>query len=564
MLAGVRAVPSAPMANRTEHPTRVCRLVIAALAASALLSACSSSSGSGSGSGSTAAPSGTAADVANGPPTSAAPPGAASSLRPLHAVRGANARILDDQNSQVLLRGVNLNSLGDYYQPNASYPQTIPVTDADWARMQANGFDVVRLLVHWSALEPTRGTIDQAYIGRIQDAVDAAAAHGIYSVIDMHQDAFAKSVNTPADVTCPAGTKPNNGWDGAPAWATLTDGLDTCAPVGVRELAPAVNRAFENFYADKDGIQSELVKTWAAVAGHFSRQPAVAGYDLFNEPNWGADPPTSGARLGAFTAKTITAIRAAEQQGGGFSHTIFFEPVVVYPKAGTLVPATDITDDNVVFAPHNYNESINAGGTIESGFADAQTAADTYGTTFWIGEYGWFGEPAKNQAAVARYAAAEDKYRVGGTWWQWKQACGDPHSIGAREPKPSDLIYQFNLIGCPGDVDKGPVPEWQPILSRAYPRAAPGRIVNLVSDGLAGTFALTGERSDADAQARLDLWVPDGGRGTPVIGGTGVRNVRIQPGEGGYRVSADVCAAYSVQIGAGVAAADPAAACPTP
>ncbi len=551
------------MSNRAAHPNRVRRLVVGGLAAAALLSACSSASNSTPSSGSN--PTGSAVnEVANGPATSAAPPGAASSLRPLHAVRGANARVLDDQGRQVLLRGVNLNSLGDYYQPNAAYPQTIPVTEDDWARMQANGFDVVRLLVHWSALEPTRGTIDQAYIGRIQDAVDAAAAHGIYTVIDMHQDAFGKSVNTPADVTCPAGTKPNNGWDGAPAWATLTDGLDTCAPVGVRELAPAVNRAFENFYADKDGIQSELVKTWAAVAGHFGRQPAVAGYDLFNEPNWGADPPSSGSRLGAFTKKVVAAIRDAEQQGGGFSHTIYFEPVVVYPKDGTLVPPTDITDDNVVFAPHNYNESINAGGTIESGFADAQKAADTYGTTFWIGEYGWFGDPAKNQAAVARYAAAEDQYRVGGTWWQWKQACGDPHSIGAREPKPSDLIYQFNLIGCPGDIDKGPVPEWQPILSRAYPRAAPGRIVSLASDGLSGSFSLTGEQGDASLQGQLDLWVPDRGQGQPVLGGTGLRNVRWQPGDGGFRVTASVCASYTATMGPGVTAVDPAATCPTP
>jgi endoglycosylceramidase len=278
--------------------------------------------------------------------------------------------------------------------------------------------------------------------------------------------------------------------------------------------------------------------------------PAVAGYDLFNEPNWGADAPASGARLGAFTKRTTAAIRDAEQAAGGSSHIVFFEPVVVYPRDGTLVPPDDASDPNMVFAPHNYDGSINPG-TVEEGFTAASDAAATYGTTFWIGEFGWFGEPLKNQDAVARYAAQEDHYRVGGTWWQWKQACGDPHSIGAREPAPADVIYQFNLIGCPGDRDEGPVPEWQPILSRAYPRAAPGQIVSLSSDGLTGAFSMSGTRGDAAADATLDLWVPSPSGAAPVVGGSGIAGVQARPVEGGFRVTASVCGDYRVELGPG-------------
>ncbi len=292
-------------------------------------------------------------------PASTEAPGGA--LRPLHAVRGDDARVLDDQGRQVLLRGVNLNVLGDYYQANADYPTVIPATDADWAEMQSVGFDVVRLLISWSSLEPTRGTIDQDYLQRIREAVDEAKAHDIYVVLDMHQDAYGKFSPTPAGTTCPAGSEPSIGWDGAPDWATITDGADTCAAAGVRELSPAVMKAFENFYLDTDGIQTELVKTWAAVAQEFAADSTVAGYDLFNEPNWGADASTSGVRLGAFTEKAITAIRSAESAGGGFSHIVFFEPVVLFPGEGTLVPSSSVTDPNVVFAPHNYNDSIQGG-----------------------------------------------------------------------------------------------------------------------------------------------------------------------------------------------------------
>ncbi len=221
--------------------------------------ACSGSSGGSS------AGSGSATTTATSAPSSSG-----ISLRALHAIRGTkpstDPRIVDDHGAEVQLRGVNVNSLGDYFQANPSYPTTVPVTDADWAAMQAGGFDVVRLLISWSTLEPTKGHISQGYLATIHDAVAAAARHGIYSVIDMHQDAWGKYVASPPGTACPSSAKPGIGWDGAPDWATITDGADTCAAAGVRELAPAVMHAWDHFYADTDGIQTELVKSWAAVA----------------------------------------------------------------------------------------------------------------------------------------------------------------------------------------------------------------------------------------------------------------------------------------------------------
>src|SRR3954452_22794776 len=109
------------------------------------------------------------------------------SLSPLHVVRGGSARIEDGQHRQVLLRGVNTNQLGDYYQADPALPSTVPLTEADFAQMAAVGFDSVRLIVHWSLLEPRRGVFDQTYLDRVRQAVDWAAGHGLYVVLDMHQ-----------------------------------------------------------------------------------------------------------------------------------------------------------------------------------------------------------------------------------------------------------------------------------------------------------------------------------------------------------------------------------------
>src|SRR6478672_9692666 len=85
---------------------------------------------------------------------------AATALPRLHAERGSDPAIVTADGRQVLLRGVNVNQLGDYWQQNASLPSTIPLTAADFAGIHSLGMNVVRLIVHWSKLEPQRGVYD--------------------------------------------------------------------------------------------------------------------------------------------------------------------------------------------------------------------------------------------------------------------------------------------------------------------------------------------------------------------------------------------------------------------
>ena len=55
------------------------------------------------------------------------------------------------------------------------------------------------------------------------------------------------------------------------------------------ETNPAVQRAFENFWADKPGpggvgLQERYAAAWAHVAKRFSGNPSVLGYEIMNEP----------------------------------------------------------------------------------------------------------------------------------------------------------------------------------------------------------------------------------------------------------------------------------------
>ncbi|MCU1352540.1 MAG: hypothetical protein JWM05_1749, partial [Acidimicrobiales bacterium] len=393
-------------------------------------------------------------------------------------------RIVDAHGRQVLLRGVNVNSLAEYARARRDLQPTVPVTGADWDRMAAEGFTAVRLLVSWSRLEPAPGRIDAGELDRIRAAVRAAAQRGLVTVVDMHQDAWGPYVATPPGVRCPPGKQPAIGWDGAPAWATPKAGVNSCRG-GSREDSELVRTAWDRFYADTGGVQRHLVAVWRRLANELAGEPGLGGYDLLNEPGVGHDNVTSVTGLERYDDRAIAAIRGGERAAKVAAKPIFFE----YTVFGQAVRPGFNADPGLVFAPHIYGGSIGPL-SVDQNWDYALSLAKGYGTAMWSGEYGWFdAEPTKASPKVRRYGQREDAgasaahAAVGGAWWQWRQACGDPHSVGAPGGTPAAVIVEYQDNGCPGDRNLGVVPAWHEVVSRPYPRATPGRIASLRSDG---------------------------------------------------------------------------------
>ncbi|MFB9693624.1 glycoside hydrolase family 5 protein [Amorphoplanes digitatis] len=459
---------------------------------------------------------------------------------------GGLATIGDVTGRQVILRGVNVNQLVDYHLRDPAVPATRPPADGDFAQMAAMGFNVIRLGMSWSRLEPRRGTFDESYLGQIRAAVAGAKAHGIYTVLDMHEDAWGNALARPSE-ECGGGTTPTTGWDGAPAWATITDGTAHCQFMA-RDLAPAVATAFGNFYTDRDGIQGELVRTWAFVARAFAGEPAVAGYDLLNEPGIGANPPiSSGLLLGRYYDAAITAIREAERAAGGHTHLVFFEPSVLWSGLGfDAAPAPGFTDDRqLVFAPHPYSESISMDqglgltiASIERNLATSARAARAYRAALWFGEWGWFGDPAVDGAKVWRLGAAQDRLGAGGAFWVWRQGCGSPET-GADATTSGNLV----AVDCRTGASTPPPAGFARPLSRAFPRALPGRLESLIS-GQDGGLRIAAAAPDDPANCLVDIWVP--GDTMPRLTTTGVTGPSPERVAGGWRVTGCARGAYTV------------------
>jgi endoglycosylceramidase len=520
-------------------------LVAASLLALLTLSACSSDA---------SGPSGSTTDAGPKQATTTAP-GGDDALELLPLSTSKDRRIVDADGRDVLLRGANVNSLGEYWQGVPSIEPTIPVSAEDWDTMAAHGFSVIRLLITWSRVEPSEGDIDEAYLDQVDEYVEQAADHGMYSVIDMHQDAYTAFLSTEDAAACEPGTTPAKGWDGAPEWAVLTDGLSTCLTGSDRNSSPAVNRAWNHFYDDTDGIRTAFAAMWGKVAGHFAGRPEVAGFDVLNEPETSRPEAELAPKYQALLVDLIGAIRDAEADAP-FGHIIFVEPTVPAgtPANGLVIPdpqsaGVDVT--NISGSVHNYSESI-GGGSIEGLNDGIEGITAGIGVPNWGGEYGFWDTSDETLEKARRYAADEDAHRWGGAWWQWRQSCGDPHAVqweGDEVVAPTDDSVHLNVLGCPDDEDLGPNDAFLDILGRGYPRAAPGRLTEVRSDVASGELLVRARA--AEAGGKLVVWTPTRGDGDHEVTVDGLVDVTERTVDGGRIVTATVEAKgdYELRIG---------------
>ncbi len=484
-------------------------------------------------------------------------------------------QILDSAGRSVLLRGVNVVGLRDSYVPDGSqappYPETpepylggacptnfpgvgyAPTCRADATQLAVLGYDSVRLPVSWSQLEPTPGQINEGYIARIAQVVGWLAHRGIYTIIDMHNDAWSKYVATPAGFPCPpVVTSPITGSheaDGAPAWASVHLS-PVCAADGIRDLDPAVQEDFQRFYADLPGpdgigLQEHYARVVAALAARFAGDPAVAGYDLMNEPEPGLLGPglMDLTELFPFYAKVIATVRRTVP---GFRQLFFIEPDVtrdVLDRSVTLAPWSSFSDyPNVVYAPHVYTDVFTPNAEFglaaldglypeAGGYDSAAQDARTLGLPLWVGEFGV--GIAQDDTHLSSFYQTKDGLEIGSSLWQWK--C---QTAGAT-PCDFSVMYQDR-------TGSGVDPSRVRYTDRAYPIYTVGTLQSMTYDPSNGSFTL-------DALARTGghgstvLYIPQAADGRVTVTGA---TVSLRPVIGGAREAlvAPRGGAYSVRI----------------
>jgi hypothetical protein len=374
-------------------------------------------------------------------------------------LRTANGQIVDGLGRKVLLRGFNDDALVSY--PN---DPPAPLDEMDATLMAQAGFDVVRLGIDWSQLEPDRGRINQAYLDRVAGAVTMLNRHGLWVILDMH---FR------------LGWSPRFGYSGAPAWATI--GIPNWNPLHQSwspALSPAAFTSDTYFWLTSDW-KKDFYMTWQAVAARFKDSAGVAGYDIFNEAHPLPIPPR------IFEKSYLWPM---------FKDAI--EAIVVHLKAPNVVYGTHVYEGSLVPPQWNGDPTY-----LRQRFQQRLNEAAEVPAPLWVGELG-YDLGAKGATSYADAALDEaDDLGIGWAWWQWRES------------------RWWGIVDRSGQLVNMEVLRH---LARPYMIAAPPGIHAGRGDGLRGTLTIRVDATHADQPIEIG-WSALTLTG-PIVGGTCVNS----------------------------------------
>ncbi|HXQ62770.1 MAG TPA: cellulase family glycosylhydrolase [Acidimicrobiales bacterium] len=465
------------------------------------------------------------------------PSGAATTSAVEGLIRSPGGPYLYDQQGRVVFfHGVNAVYKHRPYElyPDPGKPWNLSAADA--SLMARLGFNLVRLGMTWSGLEPgtapandpaicTRGTPHDpgqfnmatldAYLSKLSATVDLLGRFHIYTLLDMHQDVYNEAFDG----------------EGAPNWAVCTNGVPSVDPPGRWSLSygtVAAGIAYHNFWTNDvvGDLQGEYDRVWAAVATYFRGDPWVLGYDPFNEPfstslvtsgdekfdgqlecfytgrsligfpSHGAVPITCAPGVPA--VGVIPAIQTADPGA-----LVFYEPDI-FSSRGSTNFVGPMPFANLVFNVHVYcgQRSGKTGNPTDIAACAAQeqrslttrsedrtdlgTPAQPGGTAWFLSEFG----ATSNSTLLDRLTTEADRSLVGWAYWSWK-FYADPTGSSAE-----------GLVAADGSLRST-----ASVLSRTYPQAIAGRPTSLSFDPTRGAFQLA-YVPDHAVQAPTAIFVP--------------------------------------------------------
>ena len=239
-------------------------------------------------------------------------------------MRIENDWLIDDKGRKLLLRGVNLGGsskvprtpdgathLAEHFFQHRDVSfvgRPLPLNEADehFARLRHWGFNFIRFLVTWEAIEHAGpGQYDQEYLDYLSAVLEKAGEYGINLFIDPHEDVWSRF----------------SGGDGAPGWTLEAVGFelrnfqetgaavthqtygdpypwfiwpsngDKLASATMFTLFFAGNDLAPKTLVDGEPVQEYLQRHYIAsiqqVAKRARNMAHVVGYDSLNEPDPG-------------------------------------------------------------------------------------------------------------------------------------------------------------------------------------------------------------------------------------------------------------------------------------
>ena len=390
----------------------------------------------------------------------------------------------DQYGRQLILHGLNTSSSAK------SEPERQPwITENNVIKEDTSfGFNFVRYLIFWDAIEPQKDVFDETYLDKVAERVNWYTSRGMYVMLDMHQDLYSIVFDG----------------DGAPEWACRSNGvapinLPGGTPWWLKNIDPAVVNCWVNFwsYSNHKDLQDHYILAWKKVAQRFNNNPYVIGYDLMNEP-WGGDliktfitGQFEREQLAAFYNRLIPALRLEAP-----NKYLFFEPLpapVTFGAASNLPKVNDSrTISKLAYAPHCYpydtHEGLGYTASSKKNLVDWERERNKdvqrHGNIPLVcGEFGL--SPSQNgfEEYMKDFHNMADRNQ-----WNWTYWSNDRGGWSPLNADNSETVVAAKLV-------------------RVYPKATAGKIQSFSFDETTKKFEMTFTTNTAISQP-TEIFVP--------------------------------------------------------
>jgi endoglycosylceramidase len=411
------------------------------------------------------------------------------------------------------------------------------ITPEEMADFKSWGFNVIRLGIIWDGLEPEPGVYNEEYLSQIDEMIRWASDNDLYVFLDMHQDLYSVEFS-----------------DGAPAWATITDGqphLTGSIWSDSYLISPAVQTAFDHFWAntpapDGEGIQDHYIKLWKHIAERYANNTTVIGYDIMNEPFMGSGanqvmPLLLGAYAKMLVEKTGQTPPSEEelmymwseqrlQVLESLSDKDVYKNIIdaIYEvnarfEAETLTAffqksrdaIREVDQNHIIFIEHSYFTNMGVTGALgqivnENGEKDTLVAYAAHGYDLVVETEGLAsGSNERVELIFERIAQTGDRLNIPVLIGEWGALHGQSPDL---IPVADFLMDEFNRHGFSDAfwaygqlLHKASFFE---VLKKAYPMLTSGSLANYAYDHHAGELACQWSENNR-INAPTVIYIPD-------------------------------------------------------
>ncbi len=386
-------------------------------------------------------------------------------------IKGMNFQT--DDGKQVLFNGINVvckDKAQGYFYPDL---------EKSFRAFRSMGFNLIRFGIFWDGVEPQPGKYDIEYLAKVKEAIILAEKYGLYVMLDMHQDLFARKYA-----------------DGAPDWATLDEGAyhpEGCTMWYDAYLqSEAIIKAADNFWANKKaedgiGLLEHYEKMWEQIVRYLDGCSNIIGWEPMNEPFMGS---LARNAFGVATMKIkeqfpefdlgnqadITLEQQAlfmgyvTEQLQEFDRTTLMDfyhrmeravrkhstrPLItggnIYSSSNVRTGITRLnqcekTDagsgnergGKQIYAPHGYDSVVDSDRyenfsreNVEMLFADKRSSQEELGLPLIVGEWGAFPSKTFTKDLIRHMNEILERYLWSSTYWDYHPGMEEDENYGA-------------------------------------------------------------------------------------------------------------------------------------